>query len=110
MGHIILFVLFVVVIYKTSGMTGVADFFNMLGTIIGELLSTLNEAVNNLNNGMGLIPTVLVGIVAIAIVKWLAGSKRYGKMSDTIIEKTLGKAVEDIITPVLNWINRIIFK
>ena len=102
--------IFVVAIYKTSGISGVFDFIIMLGTNIWELLKSLNLGIMPLNNGLGLLPLVLIGPLTAAIIKWLLDGKKYGKISDSIIEKTLGKAVEDIITPVLNWINRVVFK
>ncbi len=110
MGYIISLLLFVVAIYKASGITGVIDFVNMVGTSIWELLKSLNHAIVPFNNGSGLLPLVLICPLTVIIIRWLLNGKRYGKNIDTIIEKTLGKAVGDIITPVLNWINGRIFK
>ena len=110
MRYIIWIGVFLGAIYKTTGIRGVLDFVKMVGTNIWELLESLNLAIIPFNNGVGLLPLVLIVPLTAAIIKWLLDGKKYGKVSDAIIEKTLGEAVEAIITPVLNWINKIIFK
>lgn len=101
---------FFILLLIVAGISGVTDMVGRVRQNVIVIFKSLDNAIKPLNNGMGLLPTALAGYVSFGIVGYIISGMKLGNTTKSIIGKACYKVVNDIITPVLNWINGIVFK
>lgn len=101
---------FLLIVLFAKGFEGLISLLDVVKSYLNVIPYCLNDALKNVNSGIGLIPTILSHKVVCYLVGSILMIIPFGKSIKSIIGKVCYNIIDNIITPALNWINNIVFK
>ena len=99
-----------ILVYIADGISGVTNLVENVKNAVTVMLKSIDEVIKQFNNGLGILPAALTSVVAFVIVKYLLSGCKANKKEKSALGKIYYAVTEKMITPVLNWINGIVFK